>query len=385
MAIGKDASPVFRHIYVHVPFCVQKCAYCDFYSVAGGQPRSQFINGLERELTLRTETFGPIRGVETLYIGGGTPSCLDPQELLALGRVLHQFVVLAPDYEWTVEANPESLTPEKIDLMREIGANRLSLGVQSLDDGVLASLGRSHTASDARRALETVYSAELDSWSVDLMFGVAGQTLRTLQRTVSEMLSWQPPHVSAYALMIEPGSLYAQDSDPSKFSADETATIEQFEWLMDTMETAGYRHYEVSNYAEPGRESRHNRAYWRRRPYLGLGPSAHSFDGATRWWNVRAVDEYAALALAGKVPTKGSETLTEVEVIEEIVMLSLRTNEGLAWNALPGIPSERIKKAIPPLAAAGFLSQDGAGFRLTRSGFAISDAIIRRVVETVCS
>ncbi len=384
-AVPVSPPNVFRHLYVHVPFCVRKCPYCDFYSTTTPDHHTLFLEALASEFRTRSEKYGPFTGVETVYVGGGTPSFLDETELQVLGAIVRSEVQFSQDYEWSIEANPESLTARKIDCMRAMGVTRVSLGVQSLEPRLLDFLGRAHTASEARSALDLLARAGFGSWNVDVMFGIAGQSLETLADTVREVLSRDPPHVSAYALTIEPGSRYAEAVDSPRFCADEHATAEQFEYIIAELESAGHAQYEVSNFAKRGHECRHNRAYWARRPYLGFGPSAHSFDGRTRWWNVRDLKTYEARCSKGEAPSAEEEVLTPRETCEEIVLLSLRTREGLLWDDVPDASPAGIREALRPLHVGGLLEVDADGIRLTRRGFVVGDAVIRRVVDLVCA
>lgn len=381
---SRSTGPAFRHIYVHIPFCVRKCPYCDFYSTSGPADRTTFLRALESEIRIRNEQFGPFADIQTLYVGGGTPSCLDATKLETLGAILRSALQFAPDYEWSVEANPESLSPSNAEQMRAMGVTRVSLGVQSLAPGVLSFLRRAHTAADARSALRLLAETRFRSWNADVMFGIAGQSLQMLADTLREVLAYDPPHLSAYGLTIEPGSKYAEVADSSRFCNGEQATAEQYEYVVAALESAGYALYEVSNFARPGHECQHNRAYWARRPYLGFGPSAHSFDGHARWWNTRDLETYQARCLRGQIPTAETEVLTSRETTEEIVLLSLRTNEGLRWDSLPDASHADARAALDPLRAAGLLDVDENGCRLSRRGFIVGDAVIRRVVELVC-
>ncbi|OQB40252.1 MAG: Oxygen-independent coproporphyrinogen-III oxidase 1 [Candidatus Latescibacteria bacterium ADurb.Bin168] len=378
------ARPSFHHIYVHVPFCVSKCPYCDFHSTSDPADRAIFLRALESEFRIRNEQFGPFADIQTLYVGGGTPSCLMENELEALGNVLRSSVRFARDYEWSVEANPESLSSSKLGLMRAMGVTRVSVGVQSLAPAVLSFLGRAHTAAEAHSALRLLAEAGFHSWNADVMFGIAGQSLEMLADTLRGVLAYDPPHLSAYGLTIEPGSKYAEAADSSQFCADEQATAGQYEYVVAALESAGCAQYEVSNFARPGHECRHNRAYWARRPYLGFGPSAHSFDGHARWWNTRDLQTYQARCLQGKTPTAETEVLTPREVREEIVLLSLRTKEGLRWDSLPDVCHAEARAALRPLEVAGLLDVGADGCRLSRRGFIVGDAVIRQMVDLVC-
>jgi len=371
---------VFRHLYVHIPYCVKKCPYCDFFSVADDRRMMEFLDALAAEFALLAAEYGPFTGIETVFIGGGTPTHLPAESVPRLGEVLSRHASLAPGYEWTIEANPESATPEQIARFMDIGANRVSVGVQSFDAGELALLGRAHSVCDAHAAARTLSSAGLASWSLDLMFGLAGQSLASWQQSVNHALAYRPPHLSSYALMIEPGSAYARDPEPERFCADEALVADEYAWLMETLTEAGYEHYELSNYALPGHRCRHNEAYWSRRPYLGLGPSAQSFDGRRRWWNVRSIDEYLDRLRDGRSPTTESETLEPEQVFDEVVMLSLRRKEGMAWSMVPSDRRGWVRSALLPMSDSGLVEIDREGVRLTAKGWPLADAVIRRII-----
>ena len=314
-------------IYVHVPFCRSFCTYCDFYSeiACKGQDAPEleaYVNSLMEEMSSRREEILSTLGVNTLYIGGGTPSVLPPAVLERIVDALPG----APYDEFTIEVNPEDIVRaghEYVRALRALGVNRISMGVQSLDDGMLRWMNRRHSADGARQAFRILRECGVASISVDIMTGVPGMGMDMLQRTVREVLEWRPEHISAYQLSIEEGSALASMINEGRCSeASEEECRSQYEYMCRALSEAGYRHYEISNWALPGHEARHNSAYWTRAPYVGLGPGAHSLsaDGLTRCWNSQQLSGW----------TSESETLSTGEVREEQIMLGLRTAAG--WN-----------------------------------------------------
>jgi len=381
---------VFRHLYIHLPYCVEKCPYCDFFSVADDHRRGEFLDLLEREFDGSLREHGDLADVETVFVGGGTPTHLSERDIERFGVIVQGRLNLAPGYEWTVEANPESATREKLALFRDMGATRISMGAQSFDDRELRILGRVHASERIHHAADAIRSAGFVSWSLDLIFGVAGQSPGSWSETIDRALALDPPHISAYALMIEPGSEYARDADPLRFQADDDVVAEQFLHLMDRLSEAGYEHYEVSSYAQPGERCRHNDAYWLRLPYLGLGPSAHSLGtlpsgDERRWWNTRSIDGYLDAVAQGTSPVAGSETLTGGDALRETIMLGLRRAEGIEWGSLPSDSHEAVRQASEPLAEAELVECDDWGMRLVREGWLVADGVILRVVDAAAS
>ena len=381
---------MFRHLYIHLPYCVEKCPYCDFFSVADDHRKDEFLDLFEREFDDALREHGDLVDVETVFVGGGTPTHLSESDIERFGDIVRGRVKFAPGYEWSVEANPESATREKPALFREMGATRISMGAQSFYDGELRMLGRVHASDRINGAADAIRSAGFSSWSLDLIFGVAGQSPGSWSRTIDRALVLDPPHISAYALMIEPGSEYARDADPLRFQAHDDVVAQQFLHLMERLGETGYEHYEVSNYARPGERCRHNDAYWLRRPYLGLGPSAHSLGtlpngDQRRWWNARSIDGYLDALTQGTSPVAGSETLTPGDASRETIMLGLRRAEGIEWDSLPSDSHEAVRQASEPLAEAELVECDDRGMRLVREGWLVADGVIRRVVDAVAS
>ena len=314
-------------IYVHVPFCRSFCTYCDFYSEIACRGKDAgaveaYVSALLEEISSRREEILGTLDVNTLYIGGGTPSVLPPDALRRIVEALPG----APFDEFTIEVNPEDIVqsgPEYVRALKALGVNRVSMGVQSLDDGMLRWMNRRHSADGARQAFRILRECGVDNISVDVITGVPGMSLDMLRSTVQEILEWRPEHISAYQLSIEEGSALAGLIEEGKCAeAPEEDCRAQYEYMCRTLSEAGYRHYEISNWALPGHEARHNSAYWTRAPYVGLGPGAHSLsaDGLTRSWNSQQLTGW----------TRDSEKLGAEEVREEQIMLGLRTAAG--WN-----------------------------------------------------
>ena len=324
-------------IYIHVPFCHRKCTYCAFYSrpVAGGQLSvASYVDALLLEMERRCgEQAHPIK---TVYFGGGTPSILPIAELSRIVDGLRRWFDLSQLEETTIECNPEDLTPDYLSALRDLGFfNRLSIGIQSLDDEVLRLIGRRHTAAQALAAVEQAHKAGFHNISVDFIYGI--KPIRALM-PLGTLGALMPliSHMSAYSLTVEPGTALAvQVGQGRVVLPNDEEVVLQYHTLHDALEEAGFRQYEVSNYARPGFESRHNSRYWDRTPYLGLGPGAHSFDGKRRMWN-------------NPDGTVGEEPLTEADAYNEMLMTALRTTRGLPLPSVPEGQKERLRLGMQP-------------------------------------
>ena len=313
-------------VYLHVPFCESFCAYCDFYSEvcpANGSSQAQalYVADVCQEIDTRRDEIAGAVGLRTLYIGGGTPSVLSAN---LLGRIVKQLDG-GPYREFTVEVNPEDIVAKGVDYVRALlgmGVNRISMGVQSMDDGILRWMRRRHDAARAVEAVRILREAGVENLSLDLIFGLSQLSDDVWTDTLEQVLQLHPEHISAYQLSIEPGSALAEMVRKGTYTeADEALCRHQYELLCERLQQAGYRHYEISNFALPGYEAVHNSAYWRRLPYVGLGPGAHSFDGKkTRSWNSESLSGW----------TRSSETLSDRDATLETLMLGLRTAEGLS-------------------------------------------------------
>lgn len=342
-------------IYVHVPFCLTRCGYCDFNAYAGLEHlRAPYLRALLREAELAAPAWGG-EEVHSVFVGGGTPTTLPAGDLAAVLSALRERYRIAPGAEITVEANPDTVDGAKLGALRDAGVTRLSMGAQSFDPVVLASLERVHGPDSVRRAVAAARAAGFEDVNLDLIYGAEGETLASWERTLREAIALGPEHVSAYALTVEPGTpLGRQVALGRRRAPDPDLQAEMFALACELLGAAGYRHYEVSNWARPGSECRHNLGYWRREPYLGLGAGAHSFRGDRRWWNVRPPQEYLRRVEAGELPIGGEERLGPAEAHLEEVLLRLRILEGVpaSWAE----PS-----AAGPLLEAGLVREaDGA-------------------------
>jgi oxygen-independent coproporphyrinogen-3 oxidase len=365
-----------RHIYVHIPFCARICPYCAFYKdLLDRSQTSRFCGALLCELELnesrrRTGDRRSLLRPSTIYFGGGTPTALNIAQLELLLRGFHETLELSQLVEWTIEANPGSVSARKAALLKKFGVNRISLGVQSWDEKLLKVLGREHNARQAEESFRILRDAGFTNVNVDLMFGLPGQTVDQWRATLEKTITLEPEHVSTYCLTYEEDTEFFLRHARGEFRQDADADAEFFEMTMAILEDAGYRHYEISNYARPGFESVHNRAYWLGKDYLGIGPSAVSTIGMQRWQNVCDYRAYIDRALAGQSPRQSSENLTDQMKRTERIALSLRTRDGVSAGELKDFGTETDE-----LVALGLLRQSNGNFILTPKGKALTDSI----------
>ncbi|HVF72977.1 MAG TPA: radical SAM family heme chaperone HemW [Chthoniobacterales bacterium] len=357
------------HLYVHIPFCARICPYCAFYKEQADPSQTQrFCEALLRELDMVREQF-PLR-FRTIFFGGGTPTALTTTQLAFLLGGMRERLDLAELREWTLEANPGSVSPRKAVLLRDLGVTRLSLGVQSWDDALLRLLGREHDAAQAENSFQTLRDAGFQNISLDLMFGLPGQTRTQWEADLTKSISLQPDHISTYCLTYEEDTDFFLRHARGEFRADTESDAQLLERTMAILEGAGYRHYEISNYARPGFESVHNRGYWAGHDYLGIGPSAVSTVGSKRWQNVCDYRAYADRVLAGELPIASTENLTPEMKRTERIALGLRTRDGIpareleAWRA----ESEEFLKL-------GLLRESDGNFLLTPRGKLLADSV----------
>jgi oxygen-independent coproporphyrinogen III oxidase len=365
-------------VYVHLPFCVERCGYCSF-NTAPYAPAAmhRFLAALRAEVDLIAQApWRASTGVATVFIGGGTPSLATEGDMATLlERLRHRFAVDA-EAEVTVECNPESVSRERLAGYRHAGVNRISLGVQSLDDAVLFSLNRLHSADQARRAFDAAREAGFDNVSADLIYGLPRLDQATWELTVRGLLDWKPDHLSAYALTLDEGSLWHSAGVGGLPREDEVTG--QYRALARLAGEAGYEHYEISNYARPGRRSAHNQLYWRAEEYLGLGPGACGFLGDARYANVKAVDRYCALVESGRSPLASHEILTPRQRLAERIILGLRLRDGIpaAWLAeRVSLEPGRLPSLLEAWKERGLLVEADDRVRLSEEGFLLSDAL----------
>jgi oxygen-independent coproporphyrinogen-3 oxidase len=357
---------------VHVPFCRGKCPYCDFYSITDLGLVDAWLKAVPQELALYRAAFPAF---DSLYLGGGTPSLLTEMQMGQLLDSLRREVDFLPDSEITLEANPDDVTLEKLWFYRKVGINRLSLGVQSFDDAELSFLGRRHTAAQSRTAVRLARDAGFADLSLDLMYGLPGQSLDGWEKTLAAALSHRPEHLSCYQLTVEPGTeLARRQGEGCKSLVNEDRERDLFLFTSNYLREHGYLHYEISNFARgEERRCRHNLKYWRRLPYLGLGPAAHSFDGVQRWWNHRSMARYGETLAAGAKPVAGSEVLTPEQVRLEKLWLGFRTREGLDLGSLADLP--RGRDTLTDMEARGWLVVEGGRAIPTIQGFLLADRL----------
>ena len=373
-------------IYVHVPFCHRKCVYCAFYSkaVASSQwPVAGYVDALLQEMEARRgEQVHPIR---TVYFGGGTPSILPIEQLTRIVEGVHRCFDLSRVEEMTLEANPEDLTPEYLASLRRLGFDRLSIGVQSLDDKVLRMLNRRHTAQQAIEAVENARGAGFENLSVDFIYGII-EGIEPIDKTA---LLEKVTHISAYALTVEEGTALARQVEQGRVTLpDEDEVVRQYYALHELFTRCGFEQYEVSNYARPGYESKHNSRYWNRTPYMGFGPAAHSFslfDGGStsvahvekRRWNISSVEKYISglSGHSGITRIFDEETLTEADAYNELLMTSLRTVAGLPLALVPEGQKERLHRGMQPYVECGWVERLDDRYRPTAEGLLHADGM----------
>ena len=361
--------PAAVGLYVHIPFCAVKCFYCDFTAFAGQRKSAdRYLEALEAEAHLM-----PAREPSTLYIGGGTPSELDADQLAGLLALISRSYPSAVFKEATCEANVDSLSVGKIEALRRGGINRLSLGLQTADDALLRSVGRRHTMADFARVYRDVRAVGGFSVSIDLMYGLPGQTLQSCLESLEEVLRLAPEHLSLYGLQVEDRTLFSKRG----VETDEGLGREMFERCLDRLAAEGFHHYEISNFARPGFESIHNGIYWHDGEYVGLGCGAASYLGGARTSNIDRLEPYCSAALSGRRPIAQSERLAGQEKLGETIMLKLRLLDGFE-------PTEEMNARFSPgwrrLAEQGLVSRRGPRVALTREGVFLANAAAREFV-----
>jgi len=320
-------------IYLHIPFCKQACHYCDFHFSTNQQGRPDLVKAMVKELELQKEYLKQ-ENISTIYFGGGTPSLLSADELQLLLDKIHTLHTVSPDTEITLEANPDDLSQEKLSNLRYLGINRLSIGIQSFDEQVLKFFNRAHNATEAIKCIEDSRKAGFHNLSLDLIYAVPGQSHEQWKENILTALKLQPEHLSSYNLTIEEKTAFGNWFKNGKLRpVEEEFAAEEFEILMDEMERAGYEHYEISNFCKPDFHSRHNSNYWKQEKYLGIGPSAHSYDGESRQFNVSNNVAYIKALNEGKLPFE-KERLSQRDKINEYIFTTLRTSWGCDLNYL---------------------------------------------------
>lgn len=362
-------------LYIHIPFCRQKCFYCDFPSFAGRERyEADYTDALCRELAeqgvLYREKWGR---PQTIYMGGGTPSLLPIGLLAKILQAIADVFGDAADREFTVECNPGTVDAAKLRALRAGGVNRLSFGVQTFDDTLLKKIGRIHTGAQAREAMALARTAGFQNVSMDLIYGLPGESLAELERDLEAMVALEPEHISIYGLQLEEGTAFAKMQEMGRLMLPDDDTVERmYDTMTAFLPAHGYARYEISNFAKPGFESRHNLSYWQDVPYLGVGAAAHSYLEGQRYENVREIPAYIEGIRTGKGVRRQEETMTREIAMEEFAFLALRTARGIdraRFERRFGVPLEAVYAgAIAKLKRQGLLEADEAGVHLTPLG-----------------
>lgn len=371
-------------IYLHIPFCKTRCIYCDFYSTTRSELKSRYVEALCRELAMRKEY---LKGeqIETVYFGGGTPSQLEQKDFERIFDVLHTHYGLNQCQEITLEANPDDLTPDYLQMLSALPFNRISMGIQTFDDATLKLLKRRHNARTAIEAVGRCRQAGFRNISIDLIYGLPGETKERWENDLRQAIDLNVEHISAYHLTYEEDTpIYKMLKQHQISEVDEDSSLEFFTLLTEHLQQAGFEHYEISNFCRPGKYSRHNTSYWKGIPYLGCGPSAHSFDGMTREWNVSSLDLYI-IGIEENRRDFEIEYLDKTTRYNEFIITTIRT----VW----GTPIEKLKqtfgnelweycrKMAAPYLESGKLEEYEGALRLTREGIFISDSIMSDLLQ----
>ena len=364
-------------IYVHVPFCRNKCFYCGFYSIASLQWKEAYIQALCREMEIRQE-YLPGKKNSTLYFGGGTPSYLNEDELELIVNKIRNIWCLDECTECSIEMNPEDITRKKLLFLRNLGFNRLTIGIQSFQDEILKRINRKHSGKQAVQAVELAADCGFDNVGIDLIIGLPGSTRQNLLDDLEYVKHLNIAHISVYILSIDSNSVFERLSEKGKFkSQDDDTLAEQYLLVADFLKSMGYEHYEISNFARDGKYSRHNASYWLQKPYIGLGPAAHSFDLDSRQWNIAHIKSYIESLNKYELNFE-KEILTREDKYNERIMTRLRTIWGMDEETMiKDFPDYWVQgqKKIRQYCARGYAEVISGGFRLTGKGWLISDAI----------
>ena len=368
----------YAGVYFHIPYCKKACHYCNFHFSTSLQSKNGMVEALLKEIDI---TRGKNRRIITsVYFGGGTPSVLLRKELRAIMDEVKKVFILMPDAEFSFEVNPDDMNEMTVPFWKQQGFNRLSIGIQSFRDEDLAWMNRSHDAAQAIAGVELARQAGFTNFSIDLIYGIPGLTDEAWIKNIEQALALDVPHLSAYALTVEPRTALGTMIEQGKKEAVEPEQqARQFLILMDMMDKAGYEHYEISNFAKPGFRSRHNSSYWQGIPYFGFGPGAHSYDGYTRYWNISNNAHFIDSILSNNIIPFEKEDLTEIQHLNEYIMTSLRTMEGIDLTFIAekwgNDIANQIKIDSYKHGSRGLVRMDNDRIILTREGKLFADGI----------
>lgn len=372
-----------RAAYVHIPFCEHICYYCDFNKVfLKNQPVAEYLDALEREIELTLQQY-PTDRLETIFIGGGTPTALNEQQMQRLMDIISKHLLPLTDetLEYTVESNPDGVSPEKLDIMKAGGVNRVSFGVQSFNDGLLERIGRTHREAKVAETLDEA-AKRFDNISVDLMFGLPNQTLEQVKYDVERALRLPITHISSYSLILEPHTVFAIQERKGKLPLPtQDLEAEMYRLMIETIEAGGLNQYEISNFSLPGKESRHNRVYWENDEYYGFGAGSHSYINQTRRANIAPIPHYIK---AEGLPVRNETPLTRVERMEEEMFLGLRMKQGVSiehFEQKYGIALDAaFGKTITKLLPRGLVERTDTHLRLTEAGVPLANEVFAEFI-----
>lgn len=365
-------------IYIHIPFCKKACHYCDFHFSTSPVYKDQMVKALRNELILRKNYTGS-EEIATIYFGGGTPSVLSADELGMLIHVITEYYPVSASAEITLEANPDDLNPQKVKELRQTPINRFSIGVQSFFEEDLKWMNRAHTASEGLSSIKRVQDAGFENITADLIYGYPLLSEEKWESNIHQLIELAIPHISSYSMTVEPATALASFiTKGTQKPMNEAQSAQQFGLLMDELALAGFEHYEISNFAKPGWQSRHNSNYWEGVNYIGIGPSAHSFNGESRQWNISNNSKYIAALEANKIPFE-IENLTVENRINEYIMTSLRTSKGMDLNLISqrfhSDYSSQILEGLDPFLEKGWATITDQKVVLTKEGKMFADHV----------
>ncbi|MCX7570806.1 radical SAM family heme chaperone HemW [Tumebacillus sp. DT12] len=373
-------------LYIHIPFCASKCYYCDFNSyVSTPDVMDRYLDGLDRELELVAASYDH-DPLQTVFFGGGTPTIFNTRQSERMVSLLHKHFRLADGAEVSSEANPGTVDLEKLQVLRDGGVNRLSFGVQSFDNDLLVKLGRLHDRDAVYRSWELARQAGFGSINLDLMFGLPGQSVETLETSINALLDLGPEHVSAYSLKVEEGTpFYTWHNRGQLILPPEEDEVRMYQLVMDRLQGAGCEMYEISNFAKPGHRSRHNQVYWRNEPYMAAGSGAHGYVGSTRYINQKDVPLYIETTNGGQRPVTETEEISEQYQMEDTMMLGLRLIEGVGYDRFRDKHGREMLDVfagpIRKYEALGLLTVDEVGVRLTERGKFLANEVFAAFLE----
>lgn len=374
-----------RGVYIHIPFCHQICNYCDFNKFYfKNQPVDEYIEALGKEMALVTEKYPEnFRNIETIFLGGGTPTALSPKQLDKLITYIHAYIPMSSVKEFTSEANPDELSAAKLQVLFDGGVNRLSMGVQSFDQGLLQGIGRTHSNEHVYETIALAKKLGFHNISIDLMYGLPGQTMAQWQDSLDKAFALDLPHFSAYSLIVEPKTIFYNQYAKGKLHLPtEDLEADMYDVLMQEMALHGLQQYEISNFAKPGFHSEHNKIYWDNDEYAGFGAGAHGYLAGIRYSNHGPLKKYMDAVFAGELPIVHEHEVTQAEKREEQMFLGLRKTEGVMHTIYEEKFNESVhaqyEQVIEKLGTEGLLEHDEIGIRLTRKGRFVGNEVFQQ-------